>query len=171
MQNYAINNRLTPFISMQNLYNAAYREEDREMLPLLKHYGVGCIPWSPLARGFLARPLDQQKDTTRGGSDRMIGSFSTDADQAINKAIEKLAKEKGHSMAQLAMGYVLSKPGITVRARPGCPRRQRRQAPIIGSTKLESIQELANAIHIQLSPEEIKSIDDLYKPKPIFGHK
>ncbi|KAG8926129.1 hypothetical protein FRC02_009194 [Tulasnella sp. 418] len=68
MQNYALNNKLTPFISMQNQYNLVYREEEREMIPTLKMFGVGCIPWSPLARGYLARPLSQQ--TLRGSTDR-----------------------------------------------------------------------------------------------------
>jgi aryl-alcohol dehydrogenase-like predicted oxidoreductase len=68
MQNYAIANNLTPFISMQNFYNAAYREEEREMMPLLKDLGVGCIPWSPLARGFLTRPVGEE--TTRGNVDK-----------------------------------------------------------------------------------------------------
>lgn len=72
MQNYAINNKLTPFISMQNHYNLVYREEEREMLPMLKHFGVGCIPWSPLARGVLTRPISKAKESARVASDLCV---------------------------------------------------------------------------------------------------
>lgn len=101
MQQYAITHNLTPFTSMQNLFNATYREEEFEMLPTLKHFGVGCIPWSPLARGFLTRPHNQQ-NTSRSGSDRMIGAFSSDADKKVNEAVEKIAKEHGKTMAQVS---------------------------------------------------------------------
>jgi len=156
MQQYAIHNRLTPFISMQNLYNAIYREEEREMLPTLKHFGVGCIPWSPLARGFLARPVDSE-DTSRGGSDHLVKKMtSAESDAKINAAVAELAKAKGYSMAQIALAYVLSKDLIS--------------APIVGSTKLESIKELVGALDIKLSPEEIQKIEDPYTARAIFGH-
>ncbi|KDR75717.1 hypothetical protein GALMADRAFT_140329 [Galerina marginata CBS 339.88] len=95
MQNYAINNRLTPFISMQNHYSLVYREEEREMFPTLKHFSVGSIPWSPLARGLLTRPLaDQSK---RGETD----------------CVEEVAKKKGVSMAQVSVAWVLAKEGVS----------------------------------------------------------
>lgn len=103
MQQYAIQHNLTPFISMQDLFNAAYREEEFEMFPTLKAFGVGCIPWSPLGRGFLTRPHDQGK-TTRGGSDRLIGNFSSQTDLKINEAVQKVAKEHNASMAQVSFG-------------------------------------------------------------------
>lgn len=78
MQNYAINNKLTPFISMQNHYNLVYREEEREMLPMLKHFGVGCIPWSPLARGILTRPISKAKESARAASDLCVLSSFPD---------------------------------------------------------------------------------------------
>jgi aryl-alcohol dehydrogenase-like predicted oxidoreductase len=116
MQNYAINNKLTPFISMQNLFTAVYREEEREMIPLCKHYGVGIIPWSPLARGYLTRPASEQKSTARGESDKLIASMEYGGSREINEVIEKLAKEKGKSMAQIALAYCLAKPDICVRS-------------------------------------------------------
>ncbi|KAJ7476082.1 aryl-alcohol dehydrogenase [Mycena latifolia] len=103
MQNYAIANKLTPFISMQNHYNMLYREEEREMMPTLKHFGVGAIPWSPLARGALTRPLDQQ--TKRGASDGMPPSVYTGsaASETIVNRVEEVAKKRGISMAQVSV--------------------------------------------------------------------
>ena len=128
MQNYAIQNKLTPFISMQNHYSLAYREEEREMFPTLKQYGVGSIPWSPLARGRLTRPLDQQ--TKRGETDRSFGVYSKakESTEAIVNRVEELAKKKGCSMAQLSLAWIMSKPGVT--------------APIVGTTSLENLQDL-----------------------------
>ncbi|GJJ08936.1 hypothetical protein Clacol_003156 [Clathrus columnatus] len=110
MQNYAINNKLTPFISMQNHYSLLYREEEREMMPTLKHFGVGCIPWSPLARGLLTRPLSQQ--TKRGESDWGIkyGNYKSAASEEIVNRVEEVAKKKGLTMAQVALAWCYSKP-------------------------------------------------------------
>lgn len=154
MQQYAIQHNLTPFISMQNQISAVYREEEREMLRYCKLTGVGVIPWSPLARGFLARPADQ-KPTTRGASDRLIKNFTTDADRAVNKAVEEIAKARGKSMAQIALAYVANMDSVT--------------APIIGSTKLDSITELVEAAHLKLTAEEIEQISKPYQPKGIIG--
>ncbi|KAL0959333.1 hypothetical protein HGRIS_014594 [Hohenbuehelia grisea] len=128
MQNYAIANKLTPFISMQNHYNLVYREEEREMFPTLKLFGVGAIPWSPLARGLLTRPLSEQT-TTRAGTDRMIGLYTKapGTDSIINRA-EEIAKSKGISMAQVALAWALSKDGVT--------------APIVGTTSLKNLEEM-----------------------------
>ncbi|KAG2335354.1 aryl-alcohol dehydrogenase [Suillus weaverae] len=104
MQNYAITNKLTPFISMQNHYSLLYREEEREMFPTLKMFGVGSIPWSPLARGALTRPLGQQ--TSRGQVDWLQNS---DSDRLIS--VEELAKKKGVTMAQIAIAWILTKEG------------------------------------------------------------
>lgn len=96
---------------MQNHYNLAYREEEREMFPTLKHFGVGSIPWSPLARGFLTRPLDQQ--TSRGSTDRMIGGYGKgEGNTKVVAKVEELAKKKGVSMAQIACAWVMAKDGL-----------------------------------------------------------
>ncbi|KAF9035166.1 NADP-dependent oxidoreductase domain-containing protein [Panaeolus papilionaceus] len=155
MQNYAINNKLTPFISMQNHYNLVYREEEREMFPTLKHLGVGCIPWSPLARGLLTRPLSAE--TTRGKTDRMIKGYSNNpGTEAIVNAVEKIAKSKNVSMAQVALAWAMSKEGVT--------------APIVGTTSLENLSDLLGAVHIKLTDEELKELESPYLPQAAFGH-
>ncbi|KAL1726648.1 NADP-dependent oxidoreductase domain-containing protein [Schizophyllum commune] len=156
MQNYAIQNKLTPFISMQNHYSLAYREEEREMFPTLKQYGVGAIPWSPLARGRLTRPLDQQ--TKRGETDRSFGVYSKakESTEAIVNRVEELAKKKGCSMAQLSLAWIMFKPGVT--------------APIVGTTSLENLQDLIGAVDIKLSEEDVKHLEEPYHPQAVIGH-
>lgn len=100
MQNYAITNNLTPFISMQNFHNLAYREEEREMFPTLKYFGVGCIPWSPLSRGFLTRPANEK--TLRTESDGGYKGRNEGALEEINLRVQKVAKDKGVTMAQVS---------------------------------------------------------------------
>lgn len=167
MQNYAINNKLTPFISMQNHHSAIYREEEREMMPTLELFGVGSIPWSPLARGLLCRPYappseaETSPGSLRHGTDRfgkmLAGHGEQESNKAIITAIEEIAKKKNVKMAQVALAWSLSKSPVA--------------APIIGTTKLESLKECADAIHITLTPEEIKSIEEPYTPRKIFGHQ
>ncbi|GJJ08944.1 hypothetical protein Clacol_003164 [Clathrus columnatus] len=108
---YAINNKLTPFISMQNHYSLIYREEEREMMPTLKHFGVGSIPWSPLARGILTRPFSEQ--TKRGETDEFIqrGKYKNNASQDIVNRVEEVAKKRGLTMAQVALAWCYAKPG------------------------------------------------------------
>ncbi|KAJ3835976.1 NADP-dependent oxidoreductase domain-containing protein [Lentinula raphanica] len=155
MQNYAIQNQLTPFISMQNHYNLVYREEEREMFPTLKHFGVGSIPWSPLARGLLSRPLDQQ--TKRSESDRMIKAHGTvDSTVTIVKRVEEIAKKKNAKMAQVAIAWVMARDGVT--------------APIVGTTSLDNLDELLAAVDIKLSEEEMKYLEEPYQPRSIIGH-
>lgn len=160
MQNYAINKNLTPFISMQNFHNAAYREEEREMMPTLKMMGVGCIPWSPLCRGYLARPWKVSLSTTRAESD--VGYKSrgfhepSGALKAINERTEEIAKKRGVSMAQVALAWSLANDFVT--------------APIVGSTSLERLAELIDGVHLELTPEEKKYIDEPYEPVAISGH-
>ncbi|WVN90348.1 uncharacterized protein L203_105584 [Cryptococcus depauperatus CBS 7841] len=160
MQNYAINNKLTPFISMQNFYNASYREEEREMMPTLKMFGVGCIPWSPLGRGFLTRPWRENK-SIRTESDQYYEDTGfaapTEGKKRVNEAIEQVAKKRGVSMAQIALAWSLSKDFIT--------------APIVGTSNLDKLKELLAATKIKLTDEEIKSIDDQYVSQPIAGHE
>ncbi|KAL1715783.1 NADP-dependent oxidoreductase domain-containing protein [Schizophyllum commune] len=157
MQSYAIQNKLTPFISMQNHYSLAYREEEREMFPTLKQYGVGSIPWSPLARGRLTRPLTQQ--TKRGEVDRFIGQYSksqASADAIVNR-VEELAGKKGCSMAQLALAWIMNRPGVT--------------APIVGTTSLENLADLIGAVDVKLSEEDMKYLEEPYIPQGVIGHQ
>ncbi|KAJ7678995.1 aryl-alcohol dehydrogenase [Mycena polygramma] len=156
MQNYAINNKLTPFISMQNHHNLLYREEEREMFPTLKHFEVGAIPWSPLARGALTRPLENQ-NTKRGESDIMPPSVYTqsEASQTIVKRVEEVAKKRGISMAQVSVAWSLSKEGIS--------------APIVGTTSLANLADAIAGTHIKLTEEEIKYLEEPYQPRTILG--
>jgi len=154
MQNYAIQNRLTPFISMQNHYNLMYREEEREMMPTLKHFGVGSIPWSPLARGLLTRPNAQEGEhTTRETSDRYLKGYSFNP--GIVDSVEEIAKKKNVSMAQISVAWLLNKE-VT--------------APIVGTTSLEKLKELIDAVHITLTSEEMTELEQHYKPQGVFGH-
>jgi len=155
MQNYAINNKLTPFISMQNHYNLIYREEEREMFPTLKHFGVGAIPWSPLARGVVTRPVGvhshrSQNDAWSKGYDKNEGT-----EQIIN-AVERIAKAKGISMAQLSLAWIMNQEGVT--------------APIVGATSLENLHDLLGAVDIKLTEEEKKELEAPYLPQVAFGH-
>ncbi|WWC87830.1 uncharacterized protein L201_002722 [Kwoniella dendrophila CBS 6074] len=156
MQQYAIHNKLTPFISMQNYHNAMYREEEREMMPTLQHFGVGSIPWSPLNGGKLCRPLDNKTKTERSGmTSKMYGTLS-EADELVINTIEEISKDKNVSMAQIALAWSLSKEFIS--------------APIIGTTSIEKLDDLLKGLEVKLTEDEIKRIDNCYKPKPIFGH-
>ncbi|KAK0216670.1 NADP-dependent oxidoreductase domain-containing protein [Armillaria nabsnona] len=157
MQNYAIQNNLTPFISMQNHYNLVYREEEREMFPTLKMFGVGAIPWSPLGRGKLTRPVAKQGDTKRGETDRLLVRYSgIESTEAIINRVEELAKKKGLSMAQLSIAWMLSKEGVT--------------APIVGTTSLDNLKELIEATKVELTAEDVKFLEEEYKPLKISGH-
>ncbi|KAJ6502454.1 NADP-dependent oxidoreductase domain-containing protein [Mycena sanguinolenta] len=155
MQNYAITNNLTPFISMQNHYSLVYREEEREMFPTLKHFKVGSIPWSPLGRGLLTRPLSEQ--SKRGAVDRMIKSYTNDASNTIVDRVEEVSKKKGVSMAQLALAWCMAKDGVT--------------APIVGSTSLDNLHQLIAAVDIKLTDEEMKYLEEPYQPRSIIGHR
>ncbi|KAI0669364.1 oxidoreductase [Trametes maxima] len=154
MQNYAIQNNLTPFISMQNHYSLAYREEEREMFPTLKQFGVGSIPWSPLARGLLTRPVDAA--SKRGNTDQFLTRYKNEATVNIVNRVEEVAKKKGVSMAQVALAWIMAKPGVS--------------APIVGSTSLSNLEQLLGALDVKLSEEEIKSLEEPYKPMAITGH-
>ncbi|TBU29250.1 aryl-alcohol dehydrogenase [Dichomitus squalens] len=154
MQNYAITHNLTPFISMQNHYNLVYREEEREMFPTLKLFGVGSIPWSPLARGLLTRPADAE--SKRGNTDWFIGRYKNESTATIVTRVEELSKKKGVSMAQIAIAWVLAKPGVT--------------APIVGTTSLDNLADILGGLDVQLSEDEIKFLEEPYKPVAIAGH-
>jgi len=155
MQNYAINNNLTPFISMQNHHSLLYREEEREMYPTLKMFGVGAIPWSPLSRGLLTRPLSEQ--TKRGETDAFVTRIRSDNDEKIIARVEELAKRKGVSMAQVAIAWILSKEGVT--------------APIVGTTSLKNLEDIIAGASLTLTPEDIEYLEEPYAPRKIFGHR
>jgi 1-deoxyxylulose-5-phosphate synthase len=144
---------------MQNHYNLVYREEEREMIPLCRDEGIGVIPWSPLARGFLAgnRTADRSGETARSKSDSFAHQmYYEEADfQVLDRCIE-LANQRGVKPAQIALAWMLHKPGIT--------------APIIGASKMYQLEEAAAATEIELSPEEIKRLEEPYVPHRILGH-
>ncbi|KAF4636876.1 hypothetical protein G7Y89_g1197 [Cudoniella acicularis] len=147
----------TEFISMQNLHNATYREEEREMIPAMQKFGMGMIPWSPLAMGYLARPHDKIMESERGDAmgGKFLGHGWTETDKKINQKIEEIAKKRGTSMAIVATAWSLSKPYMT--------------SPIIGMSKIERVDEAVKAVEFELSKEEIKRIDELYEPKKVIG--
>ncbi|EIN13214.1 Aldo/keto reductase [Punctularia strigosozonata HHB-11173 SS5] len=155
MQNFAINNNLTPFVSMQNHHNLLYREEEREMFPTCQHFGVGIIPWSPLARGYITRPLSAK--TKRAEKDPWQSAYSGYGTDAIVTHVEEIAKKRGVSMAQIAVAYSMQKDGIT--------------APIVGTTSLDNLKDLIAAVEIKLTDEEMKYLEEPYTPRPVFGHR
>lgn len=149
----------TRFVSMQNHYNLVYREEEREMIPFCLAQGVGLIPWSPLARGFLAGNRRSREDapTPRAKSDDYAHNlYFADSDLAVLDRLVALAEERGVKPAQLALAWMLHKPGIT--------------APIIGASKMYQLEEAVAALEIELSPTEIAQLEEPYLPHPILGH-
>jgi len=147
------------FVSMQNHYNLVYREEEREMNPVCIEWGVGLIPWSPLARGFLAgnRKKGAEAPTTRAKSDEFAkGFYFRDADFAVLDAVEQVARERGITPSQVATAWILQAPGVA--------------APIIGATKLKHLEEAVSAVDVRLSAEEVKAVEKPYVPHPVLGH-
>ncbi|KAH9042772.1 aryl-alcohol dehydrogenase [Lactarius pseudohatsudake] len=155
MQNYAITNNLTPFISMQNHHSLVYREEEREMFPTLDHFGVGIIPWSPLARGLLTRPFKTDEVSKRSGTDSFLAGYLEGAGtQEIVNRVEEISKKRGISMAKVTLAWSLSR--VT--------------APVIGSTSLKNLEELIHGTEITLTQEEIQYLEEPYKARSVFGH-
>lgn len=149
----------TRFISMQNHYNLVYREEEREMLPLCRAEGIGLLPWSPLARGFLAgnRKRLQEGETERARSDTFaLEYYSRENDYAVLARLEELSSRLGYSNAQLALAWILHQPGVT--------------SPIIGATKMYQFDESLRTLEIHLSPDDLKFLEDIYTPHPVLGH-
>lgn len=158
-QHVAEQNGWTKFVSMQNHYNLIYREEEREMNPQCVDMGVGIIPWSPLARGFLAgnRTRDKSGETARSKSDGFAQSmYFADVDFDIVDRLKEVAERLGKSPAQTALAWMLHKEGIT--------------APIIGATKLKHLDEACDAVDIELSDDDMSYLEELYQPKSILGH-
>lgn len=150
---------LDHFISMQNHYNLVYREEEREMLPYCTRQGIGVLPWSPLARGFLARPLDALTRTTRGErlstSDR-IEVYRSGGGEAINERVQELAAGYDASMAQISLAWLLHQDEV--------------DAPIVGMRSIEHLEEAVEAIELSLSADDLAYLEEPYEPKPITGH-
>ncbi len=149
----------TRFVTMQNHYNLVYREEEREMIPFCLDQGVGLIPWSPLARGFLAgnRSRAEWGETTRAKSDDFAQRlYYTDNDFAIVDRVVETAGQHGVKPAQIALAWMLHKPGIT--------------APIIGSSKMAHLEDAVAALAIELSDDEIAYLEEPYQPHPVLGH-
>lgn len=145
------------FVSMQNHYNLMYREEEREMNPLCADQGIGLIPWSPLARGYLARTKDTLKDTTRAKSDEFTTMlYRRDADFDIVGRNAEVAANLGVRPAQTALAWLLSKPGVT--------------APIIGASKIAQLEDAIAAVDVTLSDGDIESLEELYQPHAVAGH-
>jgi len=149
----------TRFISMQNHYNLIYREEEREMIPLCLDQGVGLIPWSPLARGFLAGNRTRAEDqlTTRARSDEYAQSmYYRPEDFEVVDRVVALAREREVPPAQIALAWLLHKPGVS--------------APIIGASKITHLEQAVTALGIALTPEEIAGLEEAYQPHPVLGH-
>jgi len=146
------------FVSMQNHYNLVYREEEREMIPLCIDQGVGVIPWSPLARGFLAGngQAGGCGETLRAKTDEIArGMYFRDSDFAVADAAAAIARERSVTPAQIACAWILQAPGVT--------------APIIGATKLNHVKELIAAAEIKLNKEEVAALEQPYQPHPVLG--
>jgi aryl-alcohol dehydrogenase-like predicted oxidoreductase len=150
----------TRFVSMQNHYNLLYREEEREMIPQCIDQGVGVIPWSPLARGVLAgnRTRDGERRTTRSTSDPFGDSlYAQPADFDVVDAVAEVAAERGVPSAQIALAWLLQRPGVT--------------APIVGATKLGHIEDALAAEKLELTEDEIRRLEAPYIPHRVLGHQ
>jgi len=149
----------TRFVSMQNHYNLVYREEEREMLPLCREEGIGVIPWSPLARGFLAgnRRGAGRGETVRAQTDDFAHKlYYAEGDFTVADRAVALARKRGVKPAQIALAWLLAKPGVT--------------APIIGASKLPHLDEAVAALDMRLEPDEIAFLEEPYQPHPVLGH-
>jgi aryl-alcohol dehydrogenase (NADP+) len=149
----------TRFVSMQNHYNLVYREEEREMMPLCRTEGIGVIPWSPLARGFLSGNRTQQEwgDTTRAKTDDFAHNmYYQESDFTVVERVIELAEQKGVTPSQIALAWLLHQPGVT--------------SPIIGASKMNHLEENVAALDIELSPEELEALEEPYQPHPVLGH-
>lgn len=151
-------NGWTRFVTMQNYVNLLYREEEREMLPLCREEGIGVIPWSPLARGRLTRDWDES--SARAETDdfgKTLYAATGEADRKVVEAVAKVAKARGIPRAQVALAWVLQKPGIT--------------APIIGASKMGHLDDAVAALKVKLTAEEIAELEGAYVPHAVVGFK
>ena len=149
----------TKFISMQNHYNLVYREEEREMIPLCIDQGIGLLPWSPMARGFFAgdRKRSGGGETSRSNSDPFAKElYFREEDFVVADCAAEVARERGMTASQIALAWVLNKKYV--------------HSPIIGATKMEHLDQAIAALDIKLSEEEVKRLEEPYKPHPVLGH-
>ena len=146
----------TRFVSMQDHYNLIYREEEREMHPLCLDQGIGVIPWSPLARGRLARG-PQAGGTTRADTDSIANRMYTDADDAVVQAVADVAKARGLAPAQVALAWVLQREAVT--------------APIVGATKPGHVEDAVAALDVELDEDEVAALEAPYVAHPVLGHE
>ena len=156
----------TRFVAMQNHYNLVYREEEREMLPLCRAEGIGVIPWSPLARGFLAgnrvRPAGSEGApggaTLRAQTDEYARNlYYAESDFRVVERLVELARRRGATPAQVALAWILRQPGVT--------------APIVGTTQIEHLDTLVAALDITLDDDECRLLEEPYVPHPVLGHR
>ena len=147
------------FVSMQNHYNLVYREEEREMIPLCLEEGVGLIPWSPLARGMLARPRPAEQSLAAAGTARSSNDpyaaklYDAASDWEVVDAVERVATRRGEAMAEVALAWLLSRPGVA--------------APIIGATKLSHLETAVRALDVQLTPDDVAELEAPYEPHAV----
>jgi len=146
------------FISMQNHYNLVYHEEEREMIPLCIEEGIGLIPWSPLARGRLARTTPSPAaGTTRADTDTYaVDLYDSPSDQSVIDAGRRVAKELGAAPSEVALAWLLQKPGVA--------------APIVGATKIEHLESAVRALDVKLSAQQIEALEQPYQPHAVRGH-
>ena len=150
---------LARFVSMQNHYNLVYREEEREMLPLCREEGIGVIPWSPLARGFLAgnRRVRDLGETTRAKSDDYAHKmYYQPSDFVVVDRVGEIARQRGIPNAQAALAWVLQQPGVT--------------APIIGASKMKHLDDAIAALDVKFDAAELKALAEPYQPHRVLGH-
>ncbi len=148
----------TRFVSMQNHYNLLYREEEREMIPQCLDQGIGVIPWSPLARGVLTgnRTRDGEKRTVRADSDPLGDLYSQPADFDVVNAVAEVAAERGVPPAQIALAWLLHRPGVT--------------APIVGATRASHVEDALAAVKLELTEDEMRRLEEHYVPHLVLGH-
>ena len=158
-QRVAERNGWTEFVSMQDHYNLLYREEEREMIPQCLDEGIGVLPWSPLARGWLAgtRTREGGRRTKRAETDAYADElYGRPEDFDVIDRVAEIGAERGAPPAQIALAWLLHKPGVT--------------APIVGATKLEHLEDALAAAELALSPDEIARLEEPYRPHPVLGH-
>jgi aryl-alcohol dehydrogenase (NADP+) len=150
---------LTRFVSMQNHYNLVYREEEREMIPLCREEGIGVIPWSPLARGFLVgnRRKEDFGETVRSKTDPFAhGLYYQPADFAVVERVGEIARARGVPNAQVALAWILQQPGVT--------------APIVGASKMQHLEDAVAALSLKLDERELQALAEPYQPHRVLGH-
>jgi aryl-alcohol dehydrogenase-like predicted oxidoreductase len=159
-QRVAERNGWTEFVSMQNHYNLLYREEEREMIPQCLDQGVGVLPWSPLARGWLSgsRTRGGERRTARSESDPYADElYGRHGDFDVVERLVEVAAARGAPPAQLALAWLLHKPGVT--------------APIVGASRLEHLEDALAAVELRLDPAEVGRLEEPYRPHPVLGHR